>query len=246
MPTAIVTGATGKIGGAIARSLAARGYDMVLPVRDPSRAKGLPGRIVQVDLSRKASVQEFASGFSEPLHVLVNNAAECPRRRQETAEGIERQLATNVLGYLWMTLAFEGALAAAAPSRVVFVASYWAGGLDLEDLEFSSRAYDNDSAYRQSKQANRMLAAALAERLSASKIWIGSCHPGDVNSKLSNDLGFGGHESPEQGAETPLWLATGEGTGPEGAYFAHRRAEHCRFCDDKDGVASLYRKLLAF
>ncbi len=246
MPTAIVTGATGKIGGAIARGLAARGYDLVLPVRAPSRAKGLPGRIVQVDLSRKASIQKFARGFSEPVHVLVNNAAECPRKREETSDGIERQLASNVLGYLWMTLAFEKALAASAPSRVVFVASYWAGGLDLEDLEFRRRAYDNDSAYRQSKQANRMLAAALAERLSASKIWIGSCHPGDVNSKLSNDLGFGGHESPEQGAETPLWLATGDGTGPEGTYFAHRRAEHCKFCDDAAAVASLHQRLLAF
>jgi len=118
--TAIVTGATGAIGRAIARGLAAHGFDLVLPVRDPGRAKGLPGRAEQVDVSSRASIEAFASRWSGPLSVLINNAAECPRRREQTPEGIERQLATNVLGYLWMTLAFQDALARSAPSRVTW------------------------------------------------------------------------------------------------------------------------------
>ena len=58
-----------------------------------------------------------------------------------------------------------GSSCRSAPARVVNVASYWAGGLDLEDLEFKRRRYDNDAAYRQSKQADRMLTVAFAERL---------------------------------------------------------------------------------
>jgi hypothetical protein len=37
-------------------------------------------------------------------------------------------------------------LKASAPARVVNVASYWAGGLDLNDLEFTRRSYDNCNA----------------------------------------------------------------------------------------------------
>lgn len=243
---AIVTGATGAIGGAIARKLASAGFELILPVRNRARAEGLPGTIVEVDLSRRSSIEAFARSVSGPVHALVNNAAECPRKREETPEGIERQLATNVLGYLWMTLALEPSLVAAAPSRVVYVASYWAGGLELDDLEFRRRRYDNNDAYRQSKQANRMLASSLAERLSARGIWVGSCHPGDVNSKLSNALGFGGSESPDQGADTPAWLVTSADPGSAGAYYANRRTQSCAFCRDRANTEALYEALVAY
>jgi NAD(P)-dependent dehydrogenase (short-subunit alcohol dehydrogenase family) len=243
---AVVTGASGAIGRAIARQLAAAGWELILPVRDPKRAKGLPGTIVETDLSRRASIEAFARGISEPVHALVNNAAECPKKREETPEGIERQLATNVLGYLWMTLALREALVRARPSRVIFVASYWAGGLELDDLEFRRRRYHNNSAYRQSKQANRMLAAALAESLSSDGVWVGSCHPGDVNSKLSNALGFGGSESPDEGADTPSWLVTADEPGPTGEYDAERRAQPCAFCRDRASVDALHRALVAY
>jgi NAD(P)-dependent dehydrogenase (short-subunit alcohol dehydrogenase family) len=79
---------------------------------------------------------------------------------------------------------------------VVNVASYWAGGLDLGDLELERRRYDNDAAYRQSKQADRMLSVAFAERLRDAGVTANACHPGDVVSTLSRNLGFGGHETP--------------------------------------------------
>ena len=243
---AVVTGATGAIGGAIARRLADAGWDLILPVRNPARAKALPGQAVEVDLARRASIEAFARALPGPVHALVNNAAECPRARQETPEGIERQLATNVLGYLWLLRALEPALAAAGGARVVLVASYWVGGLDVDDLEFHRRRYDNDSAYRQSKQANRMMAAALAEGLAPSRIWIGSCHPGDVNSKLSNALGFGGSARPEEGADTPAWLVTAGDPGPTGAYYADRARRACEFSRDPVRNAALLEKLRAY
>jgi len=48
----------------------------------------------------------------------------------------------------------------------------------------------------------------FAKKFATEGITVNSCHPGDVNSKLSNELGFGGHESPVEGASTPVWLAT--------------------------------------
>jgi NAD(P)-dependent dehydrogenase (short-subunit alcohol dehydrogenase family) len=251
---AIVTGATGAIGGAIARGLAADpSFDVILLGRDPARMRNAVAAIARttgsdrvrhelVDLSLGSSIREFAHRFSAPVDVLVNNAAIAPTRRQITAEGREMMLATNVLGYLRLTLALESNLHKAAPARVINVASYWAGDLDLADLEFDRRRYDNNAAYRQSKQANRMLTVALAERYPAAEIAINACHPGDVNSRLSNDLGFGGSESAEQAAATPLWLATArELETASGKYFAGGQEERCRFASDRDAIAQLWQ-----
>jgi NAD(P)-dependent dehydrogenase (short-subunit alcohol dehydrogenase family) len=130
---------------------------------------------------------------------------------------------------------------------VVNVASYYAGDLDLDDLEFRRRPYDNRRAYRQSKQANRMLTVAFARRLAGDGVAVNACHPGDVNSRLSNDLGFGGHESPDRGAETPVWLATTPaGQENSGKYFEHRRESRCRFGSDLEAVERLYEICLGY
>jgi NAD(P)-dependent dehydrogenase (short-subunit alcohol dehydrogenase family) len=255
---AIVTGATGAIGQAIARQLTEQEFAVVLAGRNESKARRAVDEIQRatgnskvryelVDLSRQVSIQALAERWQGPLHVLVNNAGATPRNRQETPEGIEMQFATNVLGYFWMIQAFTETLKQSAPARVVNVASYWAGGLDLSDLEFKRRGYSNGAAYRQSKQANRMLTVAFAERLNPDGITVNACHPGDVNSTLSNNLGFGGHDSPDEGARTPVWLATGEvGRRQTGQYFEHMRPVRDHFAEDKQAIEALYQACLRY
>ena len=146
------------------------------------------------------------------------------------------------MGYFWLTLQFADILKQSAPARVVNVASYWAGGLDLTDLQFRRRSYDNNSAYRQSKQANRMLTVAFARRLQPFDVTVNACHPGDANSTLSNDLGFGGHETPDQAARTPAWLATRPvDQQATGKYFEHMRESRCHFAADTSSVEALYQ-----
>ena len=236
----LVTGATGAIGGAIAHQLAKeRQHEVVLIGRDKDKTETAVRQIIRetgnenvryeiVDLSLQKPIQALASDWQGPLHVLINNAAATPRQRQESADGIELQFATNVMGYFWMIQAFRDILIRSAPARVINVASYWAGDLDLSDLEFKRRPYDNQRAYRQSKQANRMLTLAFADQLHAFGVTVNACHPGDVNSKLSNNLGFGGHESAADGARTPAWLATD------------------RFTQDLRAVTELYQTCLAY
>jgi NAD(P)-dependent dehydrogenase (short-subunit alcohol dehydrogenase family) len=248
---AIVTGANGAIGRAISTGMARQGHTVVMVCRSMERArqaalavkKEVPDaelRTEIVDLSRRAEIDAFAEAWQGPVHVLINNAAIAPRRRSETPEGIEMEFATNVLGYVWMMRAFEKILRASAPARVVNVASYWAGDLDLDDLQFQRRAYNNDTAYRQSKQANRMLTVAFAQRWDRSEITVNSCHPGDANSTLSNSLGYGGHETPEEAADTPVWLATDAGVaGVTGKYFARRQQRPCEFASDDKAIAAL-------
>jgi NAD(P)-dependent dehydrogenase (short-subunit alcohol dehydrogenase family) len=256
---ALVTGATGAIGQAIARQLAEHAdYEVVLACRDEVKAQQAVIEIQRVtsnpkvryqlvDVSRYASVQNLAGHWQGPLHTLINNAAASPRQRQETPEGIEVQFATNVLGYFWMTQVFSEILKVSAPARVINVASYWAGNLDLTDLEFNRRHYSNGTAYRQSKQANRMLTVAFATRLASYGITVNACHPGDVNSRLSNDLGFGGQTSPDEGADTPVWLATDPmGQRETGKYFDQRQTVRCRFGEDTVAVEALYDACLAY
>jgi len=253
--TIVVTGATGVIGEALTLRLGRLPTTrLILPVRDSAKGarladhlrklnRDLELRIETVDLERKSESQAFARRVDEPIQVLVNLAAVTPRRREETPEGIERQLATNVLGYFWMIDCLRPQLQAGAPSRVVNVASYWAGGLQLDDLEFRRRSYDNDAAYRQSKQADRMLTAAFAQRFASDGISVNACHPGDVPSRLARNLGFGGHQSADEAADTPAWLATGaEGRAVSGAYFAHRQREPCPFMRDRRAVEALFAR----
>jgi NAD(P)-dependent dehydrogenase (short-subunit alcohol dehydrogenase family) len=239
---ALVTGATGAIGRAIARQIAVHpDCEVVLACRDQAKAERAVREIVTatgnskvryapVDVSRRSSIEALAADWRGPLHVLVNNAAVTPRTRQETPDGIEHQFATNVLGYFWMVQAFTEHLRRSAPARVVNVASYWAGDLDLGDLEFRRRRYNNNDAYRQSKQADRMLTAAFAARLKPFGVTVNACHPGDVRSALSGNLGFGGAQTPDEGAQTPVWLALGITGGEQtGQYFEYGKAVHCPF-----------------
>lgn len=251
--TILLTGGTGAIGKGIASLIAAdKSNTLILLARNPEKAKSTINELkestgnsnlsfIVADLSIKREIQKVASEWTGPLHVLINNAAVTPRQRMETADGIELQFATNVLGYYWMIQYFSPFLKQSAPSRIVNVASYWAGGLDLTDLEFKSRHYNNDTAYRQSKQANRMLSIAFAELLKPDGIQVNACHPGDVNSYLSNQLGFGGHESPEQGAATPVWLATSKDIKEiTGGYFEHQQQRICQFSHDKQAIDQLF------
>jgi retinol dehydrogenase-13 len=250
---ALVSGATGVIGNAIAKELAATpGYEVVLLARDESRARKAADeirrdggnnsvRFIVADVSRRQSVQAAADDWEGPLHVLVNNAGVAPRKRETTPEDIELTFATNVLGYLWVTQAFAPHLAKSAPARVVNVASYYAGDLDLDDLEFKRRRFDNRIAYRQSKQANRMITVMQAEELAGSGITVNSCHPGNPSSVLSRNLGFGGAQSPDDSASTPVMLARRElGAGVTGGYFAQGSEAPCEFAKDRDSLKRLY------
>lgn len=256
MKTAIITGAYGAIGKAIAMGIAANkeyhvfmvGQDLarlVQAVEDIRRQSGNENvSVALVNLSLNREIEGFASEFNKPLHVLVNNASTTPRQRIESAEGIEMQWAVNVLAYYRMINAFTSHLTQAGKARIVNVASYWAGNLDLSDPEFRKRQYYNDTAYRQSKQAERMLTKAFADQLKAKGITVNACHPGDVNSKLSNNLGFGGSELPEEGADTPVWLALAEALdGITGRYFERRGETPCRFMEDTRNVNKLMKLL---
>lgn len=114
------------------------------------------------------------------------------------------------------------ASATEAPSRVIDVASvaHTRGRIHLDDLQLAS-AWTAYAAYAQSKLANVMHAATLAERHDPGKLVAYSLHPGVISTKLLRQ-GFGPVQggSVESGAKTSVRLA-GEtvAVAPSGSYF---------------------------
>jgi NAD(P)-dependent dehydrogenase (short-subunit alcohol dehydrogenase family) len=258
MRTCLVTGANSGIGKETARGLARLGHRVVLACRDAERGEAARRDIAEttgnpavelmiVDLARQASIREFARAFlasHRELHVLVNNAGVWSTRRREGPDGIEETWAVNVLGYFLVTELLLDRLRESAPARIVNVASKLAGELDFDDVEFRRRPYSGISAYSQSKQADRMLSWALARRLDGTGVTVNAMHPGGVNTPLfakggglmamaASVVAKAAGKTPEQGADTAVWLAASpEVEGTSGRFWIDRRDVPCRFRDD--------------
>ena len=257
---AVVTGASAGIGKAAALGLARLGARVVLAARNRDRGEAARREIVAatgnervelliVDLAHQASVRSATTELRErhpALAILVNNAGVWLERRQESPDGIETTWATNVLGYHLFTHGVRPALEKGAPARIVNVASEFARDLDLEDAELRRRPYSGALAYAQSKQADRMWTWAMARRLaghasSGGAITANALHPGFVASEIfKKSGGLLGKAisvysslsalSPEEGADTVVWLAASpEAEGVSGRFFAKRRERPCPF-----------------
>jgi dihydroflavonol-4-reductase len=117
--TTLVTGATGFVGSAVARALAARGHALRLLVRpnsDRRNIAGLDAEIVTGDLTDPASLQRAASGCQYVFHVAADYRVWVPDP--------DAMLRANVEG----ALAMVRAAADAGAERIVHTSSVAALG----------------------------------------------------------------------------------------------------------------------
>jgi NAD(P)-dependent dehydrogenase (short-subunit alcohol dehydrogenase family) len=247
----LVTGATSGIGKAAATGLARLGADVVLVARDPARgqaavaelqaATGNPRvELLMADLSSQASIRQAAEAYRrghDRLDVLVNNAGGQWANRHTTEDGLELTFALNHLAYFLLTNLLVDLLRAGAPARVVNVTSSAQafGDIRLDDLQFQRR-YRGQAAYNQSKLANVLFTYELARRLEGSGVSVNCGVPGVTRTNFGRDdsgpvmrlltpLARPFMRSPEQGADTFVWLASSpEVEGATGGYYARRRA----------------------
>lgn len=199
----LLTGATAGIGRATSFLLAALGADLVLVGRSRRRLdvtieeirRATPGARITgmvADLSSLAEVRRLAAQVMSDfprLHVLINNAAVVTMRREETTDGLERQLAVNHLAPFLLTNLLLEQLLASAPSRVVMVASQVErdGAIDFSDLQ-GRHGYDRWRAYRQSKLANILFTVELERRVRGQGLTLISLHPGVYTTRLLDAL----------------------------------------------------------
>jgi len=235
---AIVTGGHSGIGLETVRALAGAGALVLVPARNPDRARAALEDIAnievdQLDLTDPASIATYgqrvvASGMT--LDMLLNSAGIMATPLSRDAEGHESQFATNHLGHFRLTASLWPALTRNGNSRVVSVSSrgHQIAGVDFDDVDFRTRPYDKWAAYGQSKTANALFAMALDERGKASGVRAFSLHPGQVLTALARHLseeelaGFDarddqgelrvdptrGIKTVPQAAATSVWAAT--------------------------------------
>jgi retinol dehydrogenase 12 len=245
----LVTGGTAGIGFVTARGLVRAGASVTIVARDVARGEAAVAAIraatgsdavgfVATDLSDQSRLRTFARAFREQrpkLDVLVNNVGAMFGDRRLSADGIEMTFALNHLSYFLLSELLLPSLLAAAPSRVVNVASEAHRGatLDFDDLQGEMR-YDRWLAYKRSKLANLMFTYELSRRLAGRGVTVNALHPGFVATdigvrhafvpRLLWSLGKLAAVSPEKGAATSIHLASApEVAEISGGYFVDCR-----------------------
>jgi NAD(P)-dependent dehydrogenase (short-subunit alcohol dehydrogenase family) len=199
--TVIVTGANTGIGLATAAALARSGARVVFAVRNVGKgeqaAAGTPGitEVRHLDLASLDSVRAFAAGWTGPIDLLINNAGISVPTLQRTADGFEMQFGTNHLG----PFALTNLLLPHVTGRVVSLSSQAErmARLDLADLNWERRPYQESRAYAVSKQAVLLFSSELQRRLQAagSAVIAAAAHPGLVATNMT-----GGSTNPVSGA----------------------------------------------
>jgi NAD(P)-dependent dehydrogenase (short-subunit alcohol dehydrogenase family) len=246
--TAVVTGANTGIGKEIARNLARQGAEVIIVARNVAKGERAVAEIQQdtgnkavsllpADLADRAEIARVVDQLKashERIDVLVNNAGIRMDRRETTSDGFERTWATNVLGYHRLTMGLLELVKASGAGRIISTASTFAYGLDLDDPQFDRRRYSGFTAYAQSKLANQLWVQALAGHLAGTGTMVAAVHPGFVRSELARvDQGVFGIVSwlmhlfartPQQGGDTPAWLAADpQQAGTDVAFWYERR-----------------------
>lgn len=238
--TALVTGANRGLGFAIARALAARGLRVATGARDPERASAAAREIaaqggeafaLTLDVRDPASVVSALASIERrglAVDVLVNNAGiliDGPEGILEMApETLQATLETNLVGPLLLSRAVLPGMCLRGYGRVVNMSSTLGTLADITDPD-SPHAVVDSPAYRLSKGGLNLLTALLARAVDVPDVLINAACPGWVRTDMGSD-----HAplSVEEGADTPVWLATlpagGPTGGPTGGLFRERRA----------------------
>jgi short-subunit dehydrogenase len=184
--TAVITGAAGGIGRAIAVSLARRGCNLALADIDEAGLAGTAELARNVNVSRhrvdvadRGAVAEFpdiVAAEHQGVDVLVNNAgvAVGGTFEQVCDEDFEWLFEINFWGVVRMTRAFMPLLRASKDARVVNISSL-----------YGIVAPPEQAAYAASKFAVRGFSEALRHELEGSGVGVTVVHPGGVNTSIA-------------------------------------------------------------
>lgn len=222
--TALVTGANRGIGAAIGKGLAAQGLNVVFAGRDGTaladvsldvhwKHRQVEVRTLVMDIADPASVQQGLAKLERndvTVDVLVNNAGILPDGDMLSMpwDDVEASTRVNALGPLQLMRLLMPGMAARGYGRVVNVSSGW-GSLNAlgPGVYGITKAFLNAITIKAAGEAGR-------------GVLVNAMCPGWVQTRMG---GVGADRTPEEGADTALYLATLPDHGPTGRLFRDRR-----------------------
>ncbi len=248
----LVTGATEGIGKAAVTNFAKRGATVTLIGRNKEKTERVVNELkaasgnhnldcLVCDLSRLADVRRAAEDFKAKhgrLDVLVNNAGATFKSPVIGPDGFELTFALNHLSHFQLTHSLFDLIRQTPGARVVSTSSGMQarGALDLQKTPTSLEG-PGWRAYATSKLANILFTKELQRRLEGTTATANCFEPGTVRTQFGafgSDLGFLMNlvyalarpfaRTPEQGADSLVWLATSpEAASLRGEYVSNRR-----------------------
>lgn len=228
---ALVTGGNRGIGLEVVRQLSRLGVIAILGSRDLEKgqaaasqlaSEGLEVPVLAVDANDPNSparvAQDIKSMFGR-CDILVNNAAiliDGPGGFDSslfdlTTETMRQTFETNIIGPARVIQAIAPLMRETGYGRIVNLSS---GAGQLSDM---GKGFP---AYRMSKSALNALTKITANELSGTNIKCNAVCPGWVKTDMG---GASADRDVEQGAETPVWLATLPDNGPTGGFFRDKK-----------------------
>lgn len=206
-PLALITGASGGIGGAVARELARRGWDLLLHYRtDRSRAEevaaavralGREAALFSADLSRPAEASELVAAAARatgPLRAVITCAGifEGPSLAETGPEEWRRVQRTDLDGTFFVIQAAVSQLRNHAPSAVVTLSSVLASRPARWGIPYQS-------ANAGIEQLTRSLAVALAPH-----VRVNCVAPGYIRTEMNRGAWDDPAEAARVAEGTPL------------------------------------------
>ena len=229
---ALVTGSNRGIGFEIAKQLALRKIQVVLTSRNPTNGEAALRKLtrdgvkkvvfMQLDISNQVSVDNLSNEVEKTfgrLDILVNNAAILIDRDDVVASNVDLEvvkatLETNLIGAWRMCKAFIPVMKKNGYGRIVNISS---GAGQFEYMATSGGYWP---AYSVSKASLNALTVMLASELRGTNILVNAVCPGWVRTDMG---GSNAPRSVEEGAATPIWLATLPDGGPTGQNYYDKK-----------------------
>lgn len=197
----IVTGANSGIGFPTALELARHGAYVILACRDEKKGTEAQERMLSalamdpdagrveyhhLDISSLASVASFAESVTQShdrIDLLINNAGILGETYASSADGFERQFATNYLGHFALTARLLPLLQQSQHARVVVLSSmaYTKATFDTNEIMTPVDKYDEMTVYAKTKLYNMLFMVELNRRLQARGVHnlvATAAHPG--------------------------------------------------------------------
>jgi NAD(P)-dependent dehydrogenase (short-subunit alcohol dehydrogenase family) len=222
---ALVTGANRGIGAATAAGLVRDGWMVAVGARDVDHGAEVaaslsgPGAAyaVRLDVTDPSSVTAAVDEVlarSARIDALINNAGghyDSGVRASEVGDDdLLDAIEINVAGPWRLVRAVLPAMRRQGRGRIVNVSSR-SGSF--------THTWADAPGYGVSKAALNMFTVQLAKDLEGSGILVNACCPGWVRTRMGGD---DAERSVDEGADTPIWLASLPDDGPTGGFFGDR------------------------